>query len=119
MKLLHRLWADQAGFVVSTELVLVATILVIGMVVGLVTVRDAVVQELADVAGAIASVSQSYEYTDVIGHTSATSGSHFQDQIDFCDEGDDTADEGAQCVDVSVNLGGDIDEEHDVEPSGA
>ena len=35
MSLLHRIWMDEAGFVVSTELVLIATILVIGLVVGL------------------------------------------------------------------------------------
>jgi hypothetical protein len=37
--------------VVSAELALVATILVIGMVVGLTSIREQVVQELADVAG--------------------------------------------------------------------
>ena len=119
MKVLHRLWADEAGFVVSMELVLVATILVIGMVVGLVTVRDAVVQELADVAGAIASVSQSYEYTDIIGHTSATSGSHFQDNLDYCDAGDDDlANRAPQCVNVTVNIGADIEETNNVVPAG-
>jgi Flp pilus assembly pilin Flp len=99
MKVLHRFWADEAGFVISAELVLVATILVIGMVVGLATVRDAVVQELADVAGAIASVNQSYAYGEVSGHRSATAGSEFQDNTDFCDTGDDTAaDSAPQCV---------------------
>ena len=41
-----RLWRDEAGFVVSTELVLIATILVIGLITGLVTVRDAVAEEI-------------------------------------------------------------------------
>jgi hypothetical protein len=109
MRVLHRLWADEAGFVVSTELILVATILVIGMVVGLATVRDAVVSELADVAAAIGSVNQSYEYSTVTGHTSATSGSQFQDELDFCDTGDDTAGTAPQCV-VVQNPIDDIDE---------
>lgn len=30
MRMLHRIWKDEAGFVVSTELILIATILVIG-----------------------------------------------------------------------------------------
>ena len=51
--MLNRFWSDEAGFIVSTELILIATILVIGMLVGLVSVRDQVVQELADVAEAI------------------------------------------------------------------
>ena len=117
MKALHRLWADEAGFVISAELVLVATILVIGMVVGLVTVRDAVVQELADVAGAIGNVSQSYEYTQVTGHTSATAGSHFQDELDYCDVNNDIGGDGAQCVHVDTPLPpNSLDEETVIDP---
>lgn len=118
MRVLRRLWADQAGFVISTELVLVATILVIGMVVGLATVRDAVVQELADVAAAIGSVSQSYEYAAITGHSSATQGSGFQDSTDFCDTGDDTvANAAPQCV-VIQSVFADIDEPDPIAPSG-
>ena len=116
MKVLHRLWTDEAGFVVSTELVLVATILVIGMVVGLATVRDAVVTELADVAAAIGSVSQSYVWDEVTGHSSATAGSEFQDDLDFCDTGDDAADRNSQCV-VIRSDGAGYDEDGDVIPA--
>jgi hypothetical protein len=111
MKVLHRLWADQAGFVVSTELVLVATILVIGMVVGLATVRDSVVQELGDLAASIGSVNQSYEYSHVTGHSSATAGSEFQDQTDFCDGEDDVAGTEPQCIIIEdTSAGDDYDE---------
>jgi Flp pilus assembly pilin Flp len=110
MKVLHQLWADEAGFVVSTELVLVATILVIGMVVGLATVRDAVVQELADVGAAIGSINQSYVYSEVSGHSAATAGSEYQDQTDFCDTGDDVADVAPQCVIIDGDAG-DYDED--------
>jgi Flp pilus assembly pilin Flp len=82
MQMLRRLWKDQDGFVVSTELVLVATILVIGMVVGLATVRNAVVQELGDVAMAIGNINQSYSYDGVTGRNAAqlfTAGSMFED----------------------------------------
>ena len=58
----RRLWNEEAGFIVSAELVLVATILVIGMIVGLVSVRNQVVQELVDVGQAIGNLSQSYGY---------------------------------------------------------
>lgn len=115
MTVLHRLWADEAGFVVSTELILVATILVIGMVVGLATVRDAVVQELADVAAAIGSVNQSYEYSAITGHTSATAGSEFQDETDFCDTGDDVEGTAPQCVVVN-NVTDNLDEDTQVNP---
>ena len=86
MSMLHRIWKDEAGFVVSTELVLIATILVIGLIVGLTTVRDQVVQELGDLAMAIGNVNQSYTYNGVTGHTSATDGSTFNDEPDFCEQ---------------------------------
>ncbi len=102
MNVLHRLWADEAGFVVSTELVLVATTLVVGMLVGLVTVRDQVVQELGDVALAVGNVNQSYQYNGVTGHTSATAGSDFLDENDFCEPtgGDDAP--GIEPICISV-----------------
>jgi Flp pilus assembly pilin Flp len=81
----HRLWKDEAGAVISAEIVLVATILVIGMVVGLKSVRDSVVTELADVAQAIANIDQSYSYSGIIGHAAQTTGSFFNDAADFCD----------------------------------
>lgn len=93
MKKLHQLWKDEAGFIVSTELVLIATILVIGMVVGLATVRNHVVQELGDVAAAIGSINQTYQYTGVTGRgtSSETKGSKFDDKTDFCDGTDPVA----------------------------
>ena len=102
MKMLRRLWADEAGFVVTTELVLVATTLVIGMIVGLATVRDQVVQEMGDLALAIGNVNQSYVYEGVTGHTSATAGSDFTDQSDFCEPpgGDDQAGVEPACISV-------------------
>ena len=109
MKKLHQLWKDEAGFIVSTELVLIATILVIGMVVGLATVRNHVVQELGDVALAIGSINQSYYYTGVTGrltggdpaNASMTAGSEFEDMTDFCDSPDQETTEPAG---ISVRL---------------
>ena len=103
MSMLHRIWKDEAGFVVSTELVLIATILVIGLVVGLATVRDQVVQELGDLAMAIGNVNQSYQYTGVTGHTSATAGSLFDDEADFCEVGGlDPAGLEPACISVQL-----------------
>lgn len=83
--MLKTLLQDEAGFVVSTELVLVATILVIGLIVGQVTLRDQVVTELADTADAISAIDQSYEWSLATGHSSSTAGSEFNDAADFCD----------------------------------
>lgn len=115
MQMLRKLWKDQDGFVVSTELVLVATILVIGMVVGLATVRNAVVQELGDVAMAIGNINQSYGYTGVQGreNSSATAGSEFTDELDFCDapNGDDVAllpPAGISVIEIPIDEGNDL-----------
>ena len=85
MKLLRQLWNDEAGFVVSSELVLIATILVIGLVVGLTSLRNQVVQELTDTGQAIGAVSQGYTFYGTskasVAQTDATS---WDDHSDFC-----------------------------------
>src|SRR5690242_2216678 len=42
MKFMSRLWKEEVGAIVSAEIMLVATILVIGVIVGLKSVRDSV-----------------------------------------------------------------------------
>lgn len=102
MKVFGQLWNDEAGFVISTELVLVATLLVMAMVVGLESVRDAVLTELADTATAIAQINQSYSVSGVLGHASSVAGSIFIDTADFCNDTDsdvvDPTNAGTACV---------------------
>lgn len=76
---------DEAGFVVSAELVLVSTIVVIGMIVGLSEVANGVNQELEDVASAFGSINQSYCFSGFTGHKAWDAGSKFKDQEDYCD----------------------------------
>lgn len=89
--MLNQLLYDEAGFVVSTELVLVATILVIGLIVGQTTLRDNVLTELGDTADAISAINQSYEWSNTTGHSSSTAGSEFNDAADFCDSNNNGA----------------------------
>ena len=84
-----QLGRDERGFIVSSELVLVASLCVIGLVTGLTCVRDAGNGELGDVAHAIGSLNQSYSYTGFhgctrpkCGVTSWTRGSSFSDLQD-------------------------------------
>ena len=58
--ILMTLLNDENGFLVSAELVLISTILIMGLVVGLTEVSFAVNNELEDVASAIGSVNQSF-----------------------------------------------------------
>ena len=83
------LWNDEAGFIVSAELVLIATVAVLAMVVGLSEVASAVNQELEDVASAFGSVNQSFRYQGLTGHGGASGGGSFHDAIDFCDSAND------------------------------
>ena len=104
--MLKRLWADDAGFVVSTELVLASTLLVVGITIGQVTLRDVVITEISDTAEAIGEIDQSYSFTSVTAHSSSVAGSLFVDALDFCEEeGADGAQglgTGGVCVEFNV-----------------
>ena len=85
MNVMSRLWSEQDGFIVSAELLFIATLLVIGLGAGLAAVRDSVVTELADVAQAIANLNQTYQFGASVGHCGVTGPSQFFDAPDFCD----------------------------------
>ncbi len=82
---LRALFNDEAGFIVSAELILVATVGVIALVVGLAEVSYNVSEELEDVGTAVGKVSQSYEVSGTSGHKARFFGSSYRDQADFCD----------------------------------
>lgn len=84
--LLLKLWSDEAGFLISGELVLVGTILVLGVVVGLSEVSHAINQELEDVASAFGSVNQSYRYGGLFGRDKGSRhGGRYNDSSDDSD----------------------------------
>lgn len=76
---------DEAGFIVSAELILIATIVVLGLVVGLSELSHNVNEELEDVGSAIASINQSFKYCGNAGHKGQSEGSQFTDYADHCD----------------------------------
>lgn len=86
MLMLHTLYNDEAGFVVSAELVLVATIGVLGLIVGLTEVAYGVNQELEDVGSAFGTINQTYCYHGTEGCKGFIAGSHFGDEWDECDD---------------------------------
>jgi Flp pilus assembly pilin Flp len=77
---------DERGFVITAELVLISTILVLGLVAALSAVKTALAAELSDVAGAIGSLNQSYYTHGFHGCGSRVVGSSFLDQADSSDE---------------------------------
>lgn len=84
MSCFHALLNDEKGFIVSAELVLVSTIVVLGLVVGLAEVSLNINNELEDVGSAFASIQQSYHASGSSGHKGCTTGSSFRDCPDFC-----------------------------------
>lgn len=75
---------QQAGFIMTAELILLVTIMVIGMIVGLVTMRDAATAEMEDVAEAIGQLDQSYAFNGLksANDTAVVDGSAFGDAAD-------------------------------------
>ena len=85
-----KLVSKQGGFVLTTELVLLSTVLVIGLVAGMVTMRDALTAEMEDVSEAIGHLDQTYAFNGIVNgeNTAAVEGSVFGDATD-ANAGDD------------------------------
>ena len=98
MKTVARLWNEETGAILSAEVMLVASILVIGVIAGLASLRDSVTTELADLAQALANVNQSYSFSGTAGHHTFNGGGSFIDNRDFCDVSDLTDAQQSKCV---------------------
>ena len=88
---MRKLLNDEAGFIVSAELVLVLTVGVLGMVVGLASMRDSLLGELNDLSAAFGALDQTYSYR-AVGKAAGTTkghgqhwGSGYSDTTDDCD----------------------------------
>lgn len=89
-----RLWKDEAGAIVTSELLLIATLLVIGVVAALAAVRAAIVTELADFSSSIGTMNQSFSVGGTAsGDGSFTAASAF---ADAADAGDTVGPQGQQ-----------------------
>jgi Flp pilus assembly pilin Flp len=74
-RLLKKLWSDDGGALIAAEYLFVATILVIGIVVGLTNVRDAINAELTALGNAYLTLSVGYTISGVSGCSASTDGS--------------------------------------------
>ena len=83
-QLFTQLHNDEAGFIISAELVLVATICVLGMIVRLAELALNVNHELEDVGSAMQCLQQSYYVEGFYGHQACTHSSSFGDCLEFC-----------------------------------
>jgi Flp pilus assembly pilin Flp len=60
MRMLRELWNDEDGILVSTEYLWLGTLVTLGLIVGIKSVRDSLVTELADYAQAICNLNSDY-----------------------------------------------------------
>ncbi len=87
---IKQLWKQDDG-VLTFEWVLLVTLLTIGVVSGIAGARDAIIDELGDVAQAMLALDQSYSIDfplEVVVHTSTTSSasnSSFIDALNYVD----------------------------------
>ena len=107
---------DERAAMASMEMILIGTIVIIGMIVGLSTWRDAVVQELGDSAAAVSELSQGYNYIgNTIDRTFRTDdggfvrvfaqveGSEYVDRRDFCQAvNTDPTNQPAMCITITA-----------------
>lgn len=89
MKIWTRLWRDERGEASSIAMILLYTIVALGTTVGLITLRDQIVQEFGDLAVALESLDQSYDVPST-------------PYFDFHDTTDLTDPEGAEPAGLSV-----------------
>lgn len=92
------LFADDRAFVITVEYLLVVVLALLGLLVGLVAVRDAVISEISDLAGSVQDINQCYSINGTDGHSGQTHGMSFTDEVDFCDDAEDTAGEADNCI---------------------
>lgn len=108
-------WNDEQGIVWTMELILAATILALGSIVGLTAFRDSVVQEFGDMAAASAELDQSYEYNRVADSGSfgtvnfrySVAGSTY---TDLSNAGEPTPTDPAGAAPMCIVFGGTSDE---------
>jgi hypothetical protein len=84
-RLAVRLLNDDAGFIVSAELILVATVGILTMIVGLSEVAHNINNELEDIGSAFGNMTQTYQFNGTSGHKGSADGSSFYDVTDYCD----------------------------------
>ncbi len=68
-----QMWNDDAGYIISTEMLLIFVILVLGLIAGMANLRMAIVNELTESGNAIMALNQSYTISALSG-CSGTSG---------------------------------------------
>lgn len=81
--MLKQLWNDDAGYIISTEMLLIFVILVLGLIAGLANLRMALVNELTESGLALLNLSQSYTIAGLSGCSGSSGASGVTDSSGF------------------------------------
>ncbi len=76
--ILQKLWRDELGAILAAEYMIIATLLVIGTIVGIKSLRDAVVTELADTAEAVSAFDNGMPTNDIETDIEPTGEGNFE-----------------------------------------
>ena len=79
MSQIRKLWNDDCGALIATEWLFVATIMVLGIITGLVAVRQAVKVDLTEFADAVLALNKSFSFSGQSNCESSTAGSSASD----------------------------------------
>jgi Flp pilus assembly pilin Flp len=74
-QILQTLWNDDRGALIAAEYLFFVTIVIIGTIVGLANVRDAINVELTETGNALLAISQGFTISGTSGNGGATNGS--------------------------------------------
>lgn len=88
-----RIWRDTSGGVFTTELMLITSMVVAGVGTGLGHYRNAIHDELSDLARSVQSINQSFVVSGVRSASARSAGSGFLDAAD-------TPINAANCIEV-------------------
>ena len=99
---LDRLVEDARGIALSSELVFMAVVAFVGLIVASTSVRDSIISELSDVAGAAQDLKQEYLVDGIEAHSSSVAGMDFIDSTDHCDDAEDQSGQADNCITFNV-----------------
>jgi hypothetical protein len=76
LRTFRKLWSDDGGALVASELLFLYTMLIVGTVSGMTAMRQAMVSEMVETANSLLALNQSYSFSgQVIPGVASTAGS--------------------------------------------
>ncbi len=73
-RVLRDLWHDDDGFIISVELLMICSLLLLGILGGLIELRNAIQEQFLLMAGSIRTTNVAYQIPPVVSTTGASAG---------------------------------------------